>query len=170
MHFAHIPIFRPRTTSSQCVHMLVCALTTLPSVAGRLDRTMANRLPPLGITYAAQGNSQLGPRRRKGAGSPENHTGGLGTKNQTRRETRQNKPQRKAQRDISAVLTQTRKATAPHEPERRSVLKAPTTSRRSRMRTRCAAQLAITLALVSCAAPASTFWDPSQAAPARIYS
>ena len=25
-------------------------------------------------------------------------------------------------------------------------------------------------ALVSCAAPASTFWDPSQAAPARIYS
>ena len=73
-------------------------------------------------------------------------------------------PQRKAQRDISAVLTQKRKATALHEPERRSAWKAPTTSRRSRMRTRRVAQLAITLALVSCAAPCPS---PKFAAPSH---
>ena len=124
----------------------------IPSVAGRLARTMASRLPPLGAIHAAQGSRQLEPGRRRDAGSPENLTRGLGTKNQTRRETRQNKPQRKAQRDISGALTQTRKATALHEPKRRSVVKAPTTSRRSRMRLRCSARLAISLALVSYAA------------------
>ena len=136
----------------------------IPSVAGRLARTMASRLPPLGVTYAAQGVVSWNLGEERALVVPRTIPEASGPK--TRRGKKRGKisPSVKRNATSAAVLTQKRKATALHEPERRSAWKAPTTSRRSRMRTRRVAQLAITLALVSCAAPCPS---PKFAAPSH---